>query len=73
MQFCSKCGASNWEYLKSGGCGGNGQIKGCKICGAVFVQKSGGIVATPGGETWSPLGYTLDEYRKRVPEKPARK
>ncbi len=36
--------------ISQGGCGGRGSEYRCNICGAEYVQKTGGIVATPGGE-----------------------
>ena len=65
MNYCQHCGAQDWEYLESGGCGGRGETKGCRKCGTVFMQTSGGLISSPGGETWKPLSYTLDEYHQR--------
>lgn len=64
MNYCQRCGAQDWEYLKRGSCGGQGALKGCKKCRAVYRQNSGGAIPTPGGESWSRVRYTLDEYHE---------
>jgi len=50
--------------LESGGCGGWGSLKGCEKCDKMFMQDSGGIAATRGGETWRAYYCKLSEYRR---------
>lgn len=54
MYHCQFCGTI-LERLGRGGCGGNGSIYGCPGCDKLFRQISGGIIATPGGETLEPV------------------
>ena len=54
MYHCQFCGGI-LEQLERGGCGGHGSIHGCPNCDRIFEQVTGGIVATPGGETFRPL------------------
>ncbi|MFA5070453.1 MAG: hypothetical protein WC528_04190 [Patescibacteria group bacterium] len=64
MEFCPKCGKSDWEHLESGGCGGFGRVKACKACKAVYRKESGGIINT-GEEKWVFLAENLDEYKEK--------
>jgi len=53
------------EVVSHGGCGGNGGIMGCVKCDAMWMQNSGGIVPTAGGESWSPMTEKLSSYKAR--------
>ena len=61
---CPRCGGI-LKIVRFGGCGGNGMIKGCESCDAMWIQSSGGLVPTHGGEVWRPLSEKLSEWRKR--------
>lgn len=61
---CPDC-AGEFVFLNFGGCGGRGKMVGCEKCDQIYIQVSGGIFATPGGEYWKKLEFTLSEYRSR--------
>lgn len=62
MYHCQICGGM-LERLGHGGCGGRGSVYGCPNCDRLFKQTSGGIIATPGGETLSPTSGSYREYK----------
>jgi len=62
--YCQSCGTM-LECLESGGCGGHGNLYGCPECDCLFTQTTGGIVATPGGETLSPTFGSYKEHKQR--------
>ena len=66
---CPNCRKKEWQTLKSGGCGGQGELRACKACKAVYMKDSGGLLPTE--ERWGRMPYTLDEYlADQKPKKP---
>jgi RecJ-like exonuclease len=61
---CPHCGGL-LEVVSHGGCGGNGSIMGCAKCDSMWMQNSGGILPTPGGESWSVMSEPLSAYKAR--------
>lgn len=47
--------------MTSGGCGGRGGLDGCPACDSVFVQTSGGMLASPDGEHFAPSEWKYKE------------
>lgn len=65
MNFCQDCGnkISPLNSARSG-CGGRGSLCACLECDIVYEQVSGGILPSPGGETWSKFPWSFSKYRK---------
>lgn len=79
MRYCQSCGGPILKIGSRGGCGGNGSLHRCTSCGQVYRQETGGILSTPGGETFKPISEsmsrllipslpTLEEWRKSIIE-----
>ena len=54
MHYCQKCGQI-MTSVRRGGCGGRGSVYQCNGCNQLYVQSTGGIVSTRGGETFKPI------------------
>lgn len=59
MRFCNECGSRELKQLKRGFCGGRSQQVGCRNCGAVYEQTTGGIGPKRNGEQWRKLDEPL--------------
>lgn len=67
MNYCQDCGSKVVGLnTRSYGCGGRGSLKVCLPCDQIWEQSSGGILPTPGGETYSRFYTPFSEYRKRL-------
>ena len=63
MEKCGQCG-DVVIFLEGGSCGGRGSLYGCEHWDCVFEQVTGGIIATPGGESFerSALYHSFKVY-----------
>tara|TARA_Y100001935_G_C17209114_1_gene459129 strand:+ start:192 stop:662 length:471 start_codon:yes stop_codon:yes gene_type:complete len=69
MNYCQDCGSKvTGLNTRNYGCGGRGSLKVCIPCDQIWEQSSGGILPTPGGETYSRFYIPFSEYRKRLIE-----
>jgi hypothetical protein len=65
--YCPSCGGERRALnTNSYGCGGRGSREVCEPCDKVYVQTSGGMLATPGGERYEEDWKPFSEYRGQV-------